>query len=110
MGSLGGMSECSLTSWRMGYGRHVPSDVTPVQQMIEELLLAHPTARLERLAVTHPSDDDNLWFISDGGREVQFDCSPGGLPPFLIEDDDGARITAHDVTEGVSSITRLLER
>jgi hypothetical protein len=82
--------------------------MSPVQQLIDALLLAHPAARVERLAVTRRSDDDNLWFVSDGGHDVQFDCQPGGLPPFLVEDDDGVRLTAHDVAEGVSAIMRLL--
>jgi hypothetical protein len=99
-----------MSSSRGGYGSQMPPDMSPVQQMIEALLLVHPTARVERLAVAHPSDDDNLWVVSEAGHEVQFDCHPGGLPPFLIEDDDGAQITAHDVAEGVSSLTRLLNR
>ena len=46
-----------------------------------------PDATIERLQVTHPADDENLWFVRRGDREVQFDCHPGGQPPFLVEGD-----------------------
>jgi hypothetical protein len=47
-----------------------------------ELRRQRPSISIERLRVTYPADDDNLWF---GTAEVQIECHPGGRAPFLVE-------------------------
>lgn len=81
---------------------------TPVEQLIDSLTLGHPEVTVERMQVTHVADDDNVWFVRLGTREVQFDCHPNGLPPFLVEGDDGERLHAPTVHQARTVIGRLL--
>jgi hypothetical protein len=82
----------------------------PVDQVFDQLRRLVPDLIVERLRVTHPGDDDNLWFIGDGqGRDrVQIETYPGGRPPFLIE--NGGRSETSDVAEAVLRIRTLLEQ
>ncbi len=69
---------------------------------------AIPGLIVERLSVTHPSDDDNVYFLGDGrdlGR-IQVDTFPGGQPPFVIEADD--RVETSDVAEAIALICAWL--
>lgn len=72
-------------SSKNGTYRSYVSATTPVERLQELVHQGLPTATIERLRVTHPADDDNVWFVQQGGREVQFECHPGGKPPFLVE-------------------------
>lgn len=80
----------------------------PVDRLLAELRRAHPTARIERLRVKYPADDDNVWFVQDGGQEVQFDCQPDGSGPLIVEADDGQRVRAPDVESALSEVGRML--
>jgi hypothetical protein len=55
-----------------------------------------PDLVVERLEVTHPGDDDNVYFLGKGTRYdlVQVDTRESGQPPFLIETDDEAHNTS----------------
>jgi hypothetical protein len=66
--------------------------------------------RVDRLAVTHPADDDNVWFIRrpGGGEDLQIDSHPGGRPPFTIETDAGGPRTVATVEEAVALIEHWL--
>jgi hypothetical protein len=63
---------------------------------------------VERLAVTHASDDDNVYFLGDESvlDRVQLDTGPGGQPPFLVEAD--YRVVSSDVAEAVAALSRGL--
>lgn len=45
-----------------------------------------PGVRCDQLTVTHPADDDGIWFFRfpNGGNEVQIESSLGNCP-FLVE-------------------------
>lgn len=81
-----------------------------VEAVFAELRRRLPSIRIDQLAVKHPADDDNLWFIkAEVDREVQLDSHPGGRPPFLIEGDlPGQRQEATEVSEAVDLILRWL--
>lgn len=81
----------------------------PVDKLLAALRQAHPRLAVERLQVKHPADDDNLWFVSDGTQEVQFECHPSGRPPFLVEGGKtDERVLAQSVDDALSAIRRLL--
>lgn len=80
----------------------------PVDELISHLRSRLPSARVERLKVTHPADDDNLWFVRVGATEVQFDCHPGGQPPFLIEGEKDERHSATSVGDALAVIEDML--
>jgi hypothetical protein len=82
--------------------------MSAVERLLADLRKTHPAARIERLRVKYPGDDDNVWFVQDGGQEVQFDCQPDGSGPFLVEADDGQRVEAPDVESALSEVDRLL--
>jgi hypothetical protein len=67
-----------------------------------------PGLIVERLSVTHPGDDDNVYFLGDerGLDQVQVDTVPDGEPPFLIEADD--RVETSDIAEAIAVICAWL--
>jgi hypothetical protein len=83
---------------------------SPVDDLLGALDHLSPAVSIARLRVTHPADDDNLWFVRTATRDhdVQFECHPDGQPPFLVEGGDGERIEAASVIEAVVAIRRLL--
>jgi hypothetical protein len=64
---------------------------------------------VERLEVTHPADDDNVYFIGDqhGLDRVQLDTAPGGQPLFLIE--NGSQCQTSEAAEAAAIIRNWLE-
>ena len=68
--------------------------------------------RIEQLKVTHPADDDGIWYFWMPGAErddVQIESSYG-VCPFLIETNrDGRRLNGNTVEETVSIICSHLE-
>ncbi|MGW4139881.1 hypothetical protein ACWELV_24225 [Streptomyces mirabilis] len=58
-----------------------------------------PGLVIERLTVTHASDDDSVYFLGDESAldRVQLGTGPGGQPPFLVEADD--RVVTSEVAE-----------
>ncbi|MEU4091716.1 hypothetical protein [Streptomyces sp. NPDC026673] len=63
---------------------------------------------IERLAVAHANDDDNVYYLGDAAilDRVQLDTGPDGQPPFLVEADD--RVVTSDVAEAVAAVSRGL--
>jgi hypothetical protein len=88
----------------------------PVDRVFGVVQRATPGVTIERLIVTHPGDDDNVWRLSvgpqpwaTGQRNVQIDTAPGGTPPFLVEgDDEGQRLETSDPAEAAEAILRWL--
>jgi hypothetical protein len=72
--------------------------------VLDELRRRVPGLVVERLQVTHPEDDDNVYFICDprGLDRVQIDTRPNGQPPFLIEADE--RYETNDATQASAII------
>jgi hypothetical protein len=66
----------------------------PVDDVFAALVARFPAAHIERLAVAHPADDDNVYWISLGGAEIQVDTSPDGRPPYRVEDDSPPVVVA----------------
>ena len=57
-----------------------------IDRIMELVKSAIPTVQCEQLKVSHPADDDGLWFFRVAGNpgEVQAESS-SGMCPFLIE-------------------------
>ncbi|MFB9238454.1 hypothetical protein ACFFWC_23480 [Plantactinospora siamensis] len=80
----------------------------PLDDLLDALRRQHPTLVVERLGKTHPTDDDNVYFLGLGhvANIVQVDTGPNGQPPFLIEAED--RVYASNPTEALTAVqTRL---
>lgn len=82
----------------------------PIDEVFAALRRAFPDVKIERLAVTHSADDDNVWFISRMGKSysLQIDSMPNGEPPFLLESDASQRRTDNAV-EAIHILTEWLE-
>jgi hypothetical protein len=81
----------------------------PVDDVFAALRRSFTDLHIERLAATHPADDDNVWFLTRQGKEVevQIDSMPNGSPPFLLESDvDSDR--ASDAETAVEILSRWL--
>jgi hypothetical protein len=79
----------------------------PIDAVFAALHTAVANLRIERLHVSNPNDDNNLWFISAAGlpEAVQIDAHPGGQPPFLIEGNgQGQQLRTANVDEAVETI------
>jgi len=80
-----------------------------IDQIIELLVGRIPDIQISQLKVTHPADDDGLWFIKVPERteEVQIESSSGNCP-FVIESNfdnesyEGASV--HEVAENVLAL------
>ena len=83
---------------------------TPIEAVLAAVRASVGGVRVDRLAVTHLADDDNVWFIrtSGGAEEVQIDSHPNGQPPFFIETDQHRQVTALTVREAIEVIERWL--
>jgi hypothetical protein len=82
----------------------------PVDEVFDQLRERVPGLAIERLHVTHPADDDNVYFIGDqhGPDRIQIDTRPAGEPPFLIE--NGDRHQTSDPAEASAIIYGWLEQ
>jgi hypothetical protein len=81
-----------------------PGDLTggPVDQVLARVRVVVPGLEVVRLLVTHPADDDNVYFLGDehGVDRVQIDTGANGRPPFLIEAEE--RFETSDVAEAAA--------
>ncbi len=83
---------------------------TDVQQVIVLVRQAYPVARWTRLSVTHPGDDDGIWFfwLPDQPGEVQIESS-FGVCPFMVETDKhDERFTGASVQEVAEKVVEWL--
>ena len=65
-----------------------------IDQIIASVKEQIPNVQIEQLRVTHPADDDGLWWFRVPNRsEVQVESSTGNCP-FLIETDLSSATTA----------------
>jgi hypothetical protein len=81
----------------------------PLDDLLDDLREQHPHLVVERLDKTHPSDDDNVYFLGiDELDTVQVDTGPHGRPPFAIEADD--RIDTSEPSEALAAIRARLNR
>jgi hypothetical protein len=77
-------------------------DVTrPHRRALDDILASvrswFPSAIVTRLIGTHPADDDNVFWVRVGSREVQIDTQEGGPPPFVMEgDEERSRLETSD--------------
>ncbi|MEU1618495.1 hypothetical protein ABZ479_14505 [Streptomyces sp. NPDC005722] len=87
-----------------------PGDLTggPVDQVFAQVRRDVPGLVVERLAVTHAGDDDNVYFLGDESvlDRVQLDTGPGGQPPFLVESDD--RVVTSEIAQVVAVVCAWL--
>ena len=81
----------------------------PVDEVFDQLRRHIPGLVVERLEVTHPTDDDNVYFIGDehGLDRIQLDTGPGGQPLFYIE--NGDRYQTSEAAEAATIIRSWLE-
>jgi hypothetical protein len=80
----------------------------PLDEILDELRRNVPGLVVERLQVTHPADDDNVYLIGDDKAldRVQIDTAPNGQPPFFIEADECAQ--TRNTTEAAKIILSWL--
>jgi hypothetical protein len=97
-------------SWRDGLRTAGQRTGGPFDGVPDELRRRVPGLIVERIRVSHPADDDNVYFIGDqdGRDRVQVDAWPAGRSPFLIE--DGGRAQTSDPQEAVAIIRAGLDR
>ncbi len=89
-----------------------PDDRTggPLDNILRSVQARFPDATVSRMVGTHPSDDDNVFWVKRTGVEVQIDSGPAGNPPFTVEGQEpGTRIDTDDAEEATERINRLLE-
>ena len=81
-----------------------------VDQIIQSLRNVNPIVKIEQLKVSHPGDDDGIWFFEQPGSEFEVQIeSHTGMCPFLIEtDESNARYTANTVEETIEILVKLL--
>ena len=80
-----------------------------IDLIVERLLADFPGVHIAQLKVTHPGDDDGLWFINIPNQEatVQIESSNGNCP-FLIESDfNNDRAYGHSIEETVGVVKGL---
>lgn len=82
----------------------------PLDAVFDQLREQHPNVFVERMTVTPPTVDDNVYIIGDeqGRDRVQVDTHEGGQPPFLIEGDVRPMDETSDTAEAVAIIIRHL--
>ncbi|GAA3219787.1 hypothetical protein ACFO1B_17865 [Dactylosporangium siamense] len=82
----------------------------PIDEVFDNLRQNIPHLLIERLDVTHPSDDDNVYFLGVSPRPdlVQIDTAPHGQPPFIIEADQ--RIVTDDPLHAATTTRAWLDQ
>ena len=80
----------------------------PLHEVLDAVRAQVPWLVIQRLTVTHPADDDNVYFLGDAEdyNRVQVDTSPSGQPPFLIEGTQ--RLETSDKAEAIATIVTWL--
>lgn len=89
-----------------------PDDRTggPLDDILRSVQERFPDATVSRMVGTHPTDDDNVFWVQRTGVEVQIDTGPAGTPPFTVEGDEpGTRLDTDDAGAATERINRLLD-
>lgn len=97
------------------------SDLTggPLDGVFEGLRSEFPPLVIERLVMSHPGDDDNVYWLTigppprlHGPETVQVDTGEGGCAPFLLEGerDDGEWAETKDPAAARSLLAAWLQR
>jgi len=83
-----------------------------IDEIIENVKREFPTCDVQQLKVTHPADDDGIWYFSLPGLEPEIQIESGsGNCPFLVETDEQSSLNArrsNTVDEAVSMIVDYL--
>lgn len=81
------------------------SDISEIERQIQS---RYPEVKITRVKVSHPVDDDGLWFFEANGIEIQMESSTGKCP-FLVESDaHDRRRWVHSVDEAVCAVKEEL--
>jgi hypothetical protein len=85
---------------------HMNRDIDVV---IARLQHAYPALAVEQLEVSHPGDDDGIWFFTYPGvdDEVHLE-SWNGQAPFLVESNRAAAATANTAEEAQALVIARL--
>jgi hypothetical protein len=79
-----------------------------IEEIRRRLLSAHPQVVVQQLQVSHPADDDGLWFFRATSVEVQLESSSGNCP-FLVESSHGPlRRVVNSIDEAVAALVEEL--
>jgi hypothetical protein len=78
----------------------------PLDDVVDGARPVLPDLRVERLQVTHPGDDDNVYFLRVGsGVDCgQVDSGEQGRPPFVVE--GASRTDTSDPVEALAAVCR----
>ncbi|MFJ6617742.1 hypothetical protein ACIQOW_09255 [Kitasatospora sp. NPDC091335] len=78
----------------------------PLDEVLDGARRLLPGLGVERLRVTRPGDDDNVYFLGVGSRtgRVQVDSGEHGQPPFVVE--GAGRIRTTDPAEALAAVCR----
>jgi len=81
-----------------------------VDAVLDDLRRHFPDLSVERLVVSRPGDDDNVYFLGVLPRRdlVQIDTAPAGRAPFIVEADQ--RVTTDDPAHAAAVARDLLIR
>jgi hypothetical protein len=82
-----------------------------IDSIISAVTARHPNVEVQQLRVSHPADDDGVWFFRhpDSHHEVQLESSTG-MFPFLVESEGHQeRETVGNVHEAVQILEQWLD-
>lgn len=81
----------------------------PFDDIVDRIRMTFADVEVTRLTVTHESDDDNVFWVRHGGRELQIDTGARGQPPFTVEGQGpGSRLDTSDPIEASDQAVRVL--
>jgi len=77
----------------------------PIEQIFQSATRLDTRIRYKQLEVSHPGDDDGLWFFWLEGRadKIQLESSSGEFP-FIFETDEHSKMV-HNVDEATTAIS-----
>lgn len=81
-----------------------------VDQIIQEVKLVIPEVTVDQLRVSHPADDDGIWFFSLPGldRDIQIE-SPFGMCPFIIETNEERSLEARKADSRDAAVSMIVD-
>jgi len=85
-----------------------------IDQIIIGVRRRFPNVAVDQLKVSHPGDDDGLWFFALPGirKDIQIE-SPSGMCPFIVEHDDmkssSEALQASSIEEVIDAVSSYLQ-